>query len=303
VSTTAVATRRLRRRLTGLAVGVVALVLLTVAVTLVALVAESVDDVNDAVPALSGALLIAFPIALAVLGGLTWWLVGRALGPVDEAAARQARFVSDASHELRSPLARIQARLEVDLAHPDGADPFATGAAVLADARTMQRLVDDLLALAAADEGSPRARVPVDLDDVVLAEAALRRVDGGIDVDTSGVSGARVEGDPADLARVVGNVLDNAVRHADRLVRVGLGERGQAAVLTIDDDGPGIPPGRRAQVFERFARIDDARTPGSGGTGLGLAIARDLTERNGGTIAVGDALLGGARFVITFPVA
>jgi signal transduction histidine kinase len=266
-------------------------------------VAENIDDVADSTRVLTGVLLVAFPTLVALLGGLTWWLVGRTLRPVEAAARRQQRFVADASHELRSPLTRIRTRVEVDLAHSSGVDFRETAAAVLDETAGMERLVDDLLHLARSDvnsAGDGRA-APVDVDDVVLGEAAAIRA-GRVGVDTSAVSGAQVVGDVQQLTRMVRNLLDNAVRHATTEVRIGLHERDGHVVLTVSDDGPGIPPEQRDVVFERFTRLDAARTTRGGGVGLGLAIARDIAERHGGTITVGDAHPG-AVFTVILPAA
>jgi signal transduction histidine kinase len=141
---------------------------------------------------------------------------------------------------------------------------------------------------------------PVDLDDVVLEEA--RAVDArGRSVDTRRVSAAQVRGHREQLRRVVSNLLDNAVRHAERTVSVSLAETDGVVLLEVTDDGPGIPAARQAEVFERFGRLDESRTDGRGRTGLGLAIARDLVERHGGTIAVDGSYRAGARFVVTLP--
>jgi signal transduction histidine kinase len=266
-------------------------------------VAENVDDVSDSTRVLTGVLLVAFPALVALLGGLTWWLVGRTLRPVEAAARKQQRFVADASHELRSPLTRIRTRLEVDLAHSSGVDFRETAVAVLDETAGMQRLVDDLLHLARSDAdsaGDGRA-APVDVDDVVLGEAAAIR-SGRVGVDTSAVSGGQVVGDVQQLTRMVRNLLDNAVRHATTEVRISLRERDGYVVLTVVDDGPGIPPEQRDVVFERFTRLDAARTTHGGGVGLGLAIARDIAERHGGTITVGDAHPG-AVFTVSLPAA
>ncbi|MFL6204495.1 MAG: sensor histidine kinase [Acidimicrobiales bacterium] len=221
---------------------------------------------------------------------------------IDDATQRQLRFLADASHELRSPLTRMRAELEVDLAHPDRADLVATHASLLEEAIGLQRLADDLLLVARADErGGELHLEPVDLDDVVLRVARRLRADDRVEVDLSGVTAGRVLGDRDQLARVVGNLADNAVRHARSSVRFGLRTDGDAVVLAVEDDGPGVPAADRERVFERFGRVDAARSVGSGGTGLGLAIARDLAEAHGGTLTL-DATAG-ARFVLTLPAA
>jgi signal transduction histidine kinase len=218
-------------------------------------------------------------------------------------AERQRRFVADAAHELRSPLARIRAELEVDAAHPASADPAATHASVLEQTVSLQRLVDDLLLLARGDAGvpDPSSAGAVDLDDVVGRLAAERR-GGGPQIDVRGVAPVQVCGDEAPLARAVANLLDNAVRYARTAVTVTLRDAGGAAVLTVADDGPGVPPDARDMVFERFTRLDDARSA-SGGAGLGLAIAREIAARYGGTLTLADDAPPGARFELRMPVA
>jgi signal transduction histidine kinase len=224
------------------------------------------------------------------------------LGRLENATDRQRRFVADASHELRSPLTGIRAQLEVDLAHPERADWETTERDVLDDAIRMQRLVDDLLTLATADAAPPDAshREPVDLDELVLQEARRLRSRTEHRIDTTGVSGAQLDANPDQLVRAVRNLLDNATRHARTLVTVTLQESDTAVVLTVADDGPGIPPEARDRVFERFTRLDGARDRDEGGTGLGLAITQEVVTAHGGTIAVDD--VPGARFTISFPL-
>lgn len=221
---------------------------------------------------------------------------------LDDATERQRRFVADASHELRSPLTGIRARLEVDLAYPEGADWRATERDVLEDAVRLQHLVDDLLALAASDAAASdrSARAPVDLDEIVLSEARRLRSRSEHRIDTAGVSGAQLPGAPDALARAARNLLDNAARHARSTVTITLRESATAVTLTVTDDGPGIPPEERARIFERFARLDDGRARDVGGTGLGLAITHDIVVSHGGTIEVDNA--PGARFTVSFPL-
>jgi signal transduction histidine kinase len=233
------------------------------------------------------------------------------LDRVERASRHQQRFVADASHELRSPLARMRAELEVDDTHPVTSDPTVTRRSVLTEVVGLQHLVDDLLYLARADaEGGAETAVPalrpVDLDDIVLAEAVGRRrsADGATPtLDTSAVTAAQVLGRRDDLARVVTNLVDNAVRHARTRVSLSLREDGDVAVLVVADDGSGIPPDQAEWVFGRFTRLDPARAGATGGTGLGLAIARDIVERHGGTIAVDTGTAAGARMVVTLPLA
>jgi signal transduction histidine kinase len=304
-------------------------------------VAAPLDDVHEAVRALLVTLVVLIPIVTAVLAAVVWLLVGRTLRPVEQIRAevagiglgeldrrvpqprgrdeiarlagtmnemldrldasnrQQQRFVADASHELRTPLARLRAEIEV----AQGADPDndAALASLLEEVVNLQRLTDELLVLARSDAGvTEGAGRPVDLDDVVLEE--VRAVDArGRGIDTRHVSAAQVVGHRDQLRRVVANLLDNAVRHAADAVTLSLAETDGVVTLAVTDDGPGIPAGRRAQVFERFGRLDESRTADRGGTGLGLAIARDVVERHGGTIVVDPDYDAGARFVVTLP--
>jgi len=226
------------------------------------------------------------------------------LARVETATRRQQAFVADASHELRSPLTRIRSELEVDLAHPADADLRGTQRSVLAETVGLQRLVDDLLYLARSDAGAQPRRVdPVDLDDLVLTEAEQLRLEGDATIDIRGVSAAQVLGDRDQLARAVHNLTENASRYATSTVTMTLGERDGLAVLTVEDDGPGIAPAERERVFERFTRLDEARGADAGGTGLGLAITRDIVEGHGGQITIDGSVERGSRFVVTLPVA
>jgi signal transduction histidine kinase len=226
------------------------------------------------------------------------------LDRVEEANNRQQRFVADASHELRNPLTRIRSELEVDLAHPDTADRALTHHGILEETIALQRLVEDLLHLARSDAGAHTTRhQPVDLDDIVFRDATRLRADGRVSVDITAVSGAQVHGDPDQLTRAVRNLTDNAARHARTTVTIALTELEHAAVLSVADDGPGIPADQRRQVFERFVRLDNARTTATGGAGLGLAITRDIIQRHHGTIIVDPDHTAGSRLIVTLPTA
>jgi signal transduction histidine kinase len=164
--------------------------------------------------------------------------------------------------------------------------------------------VEDLLLLARADEHAlqPRRR-QVDLDDLVFEEARRLREATELAVDVGAVSAGRVDGDAAGLRRVLHNLGDNAARHASGRIAFALAERDGAAVLTVDDDGPGIPAAERRRVLERFVRLDDARARDGGGSGLGLAIVAELVAAHGGTVGVAGSPLGGARVEVILPCA
>ncbi|MER6956196.1 HAMP domain-containing sensor histidine kinase [Streptomyces sp. NPDC000618] len=258
--------------------------------------------VAEATSTVTRMLFIGLPVLLFLAAAATWVAVGRTVRRVAQAEAAQRRFVSDASHELRSPVATVRQHAEVALAYPGRADAGRLAGTVLDEAVRMQRLVDDLLILARADEDviRPRRR-PVDLDDLVLEEARrLQERQDGPRVDSGGVSAGRVLGDEDALCRVVRNLAENAARHARSRVALTLGTTGGVVRLDVDDDGPGVPEGERARIFERFVRLDEARARGQGGAGLGLAIVAELVAAHGGTVRVGTAPgLGGARFTVT----
>jgi signal transduction histidine kinase len=220
------------------------------------------------------------------------------LARLEASARRQRRFVADASHELRSPLASARTQVEVALRHLGRADAEAVLRGVLAEHDRLDRLTDDLLRLARLEEGAPRATAPVDLEEIVARETVRL---AGVAVDDRRVLAGRVTGDHQQLTSVVRNLLDNAARHARQRVAVSLGPDADRVHLLVDDDGPGVPHADRDRIFERFARLDQARDRSRGGNGLGLAIVRSVVVNHGGTVSVEDAPLGGARFRVTLP--
>ncbi|MGH9229361.1 MAG: sensor histidine kinase [Acidimicrobiales bacterium] len=221
---------------------------------------------------------------------------------LERGQARQRRFVADASHELRSPVASIRQHAEVAQAHPEHTSVDALAETVAAENLRVERLVDDLLLLTRADEHTLQLQQrPVDLDDLVFEEAHRLREATSLRVDTTRVSAGRVGGDRAALWRALRNLGDNAVRHANSQVTFALGEQDGAVVLDLDDDGPGIPAADRQRVFERFVRLDNARARDAGGSGLGLAIVAEVVGAHRGTISIGDSGLGGARFEVRLP--
>jgi signal transduction histidine kinase len=221
---------------------------------------------------------------------------------LERGQARQRRFVADASHELRSPVASIRQHAEVAQAHPEQTTVGALAETVAAENLRVERLVDDLLLLVRADEHTLQLRKrPVDVDDLVFEEARRLRDTAERRVDTSRVSAGRVSGDRGALRRVLRNLGDNAARHAASQVAFALDERDGEVLLAVDDDGSGIAPTDRQRVFERFVRLDDARARDAGGSGLGLAIVAEVVGAHRGTISVGDSDLGGARFEVRLP--
>ncbi|MFJ2535447.1 sensor histidine kinase [Microbacterium maritypicum] len=223
------------------------------------------------------------------------------LDRLDAAATAQRRFVSDASHELRSPLATIRQHAELAQAHPDVTSIGELAEVVSEEGLRLQGIVESLLLLARLDEGASTHDEAVDLDDIALGEVRRLRA-AGIDVDGSGIHAARVHGDPRLLGQLVRNLADNAVRHSRGRVAIGVTPSDGYVFVTIEDDGTGVPAEERERVFERFVRLDEARSRDAGGSGLGLAIARGIAASGHGTLTVDDSRWGGARFVLTLPL-
>ncbi|WP_229758611.1 sensor histidine kinase [Peterkaempfera bronchialis] len=228
----------------------------------------------------------------------------RTLDRLEEAVARQQRFVADASHELRSPVANLRTGLEVALAHPDRAPWPEVAQDALANTERLHRLIDDLLVLARLDAAAPAPTSRVDLADAARSEAADRSRPGvRLRYAADGRVPVPVAGDRGQLRRMIRNLLDNAERHARSAIDVRVGADGSGdALLVVQDDGPGIPEPDRQRVFERFTRLDDARARDDGGSGLGLAIVREIAARHGGSVRADTADGGGARLTVRLPL-
>lgn len=308
--------------------------------TLTLTASSSLASVQAGISTLRGILLVVVPLLVAGVGTATWVVTGRAFRPVgditdqverisddrldervpvpssrDEVAhlartmntmldrlsasrRRQQQFVSDASHELRNPVATSKVKLEVALAHPDKADWEDTARVVLEEQERLGGLVDDLLMLARLDEVSPRLLTEVDLDDIVLEEVKRSPFPA---VDVAQVEAARLNGDSRQLTRLVRNLIDNAAHHASSAVVIGLRQEPGWVVLTISDDGPGVPAAQRERIFERFVRLEDARTRDEGGSGLGLALVHAVATAHEGSVRVVDGDDGGSCFEVRLP--
>lgn len=224
------------------------------------------------------------------------------LARIEAGHAAQKRFVGDASHELRSPLATIISALEVAVAHPELLDKDLAAGTLIPEAHRMQALVDDLLLLARADErGLVIRREDVDLDDLVSAETQKLERETSLEVDTKLVP-TRIVGDAAALSRVLRNLFDNAARHAVSRVEVAVHPRGDDAVVVAADDGPGIAKSDRVRVFDRFVRLDTDRSRSGGGAGLGLAIVREIVAAHHGSVTIDDRPGGGTRVTVQLPL-
>jgi signal transduction histidine kinase len=226
------------------------------------------------------------------------------LARLEGSQTRQRRFVSDAAHELRSPVATIRQHAEVALAHPETSKLEELADIVLHENARLQSLVEDLLLLSHADEGTLKLRTQaVDVDDLLFEEAKRLRATTKLRIRTSRVSAGRVSGDKERLNRLIRNLSDNAARHARGVVEFSLQDGNGSVLLTVDDDGRGVAPSERQRVFERFVRLEEGRDRDSGGAGLGLAIVAEVASAHEATVAVADSPMGGARFEVRFRAA
>ncbi len=296
------------------------------------------DEVNESLQAVREALTLIVPALVVVMGFLIWFLVGRALRPVgamserveaitttrldqrvpvpsgrDEVANlatvmngmldrlqrgdhRQRQFAADASHELRSPLSTVRAAAEMIEHNPASERTESLASDIVHEADRMDRLIGDLLHLSRVDEDrSSEFFEPIDLGQLV-ADCA-----GGVDVTTE--PGLVVLGAQDQLRRVVENLVANAQRHASTQVTVHAVPAANGRVeLRVDDDGAGVPVNDRERIFERFSRLDAARSRDRGGAGLGLALVKAIVTRHGGWVhAETSPTLGGASFVVRLP--
>lgn len=227
------------------------------------------------------------------------------LARLDAGRRVQQQFVGDASHELRSPLAGIIAVLELAVHHPHTLDAGGIESSLLPEARRMHHLINDLLLLATADERGLRPAVTdVDMDDIVhtvVSAARMSEVGRSNRIVTIRAAPIRFRGDQHQLARMLRNLVDNALRYARTTIEVELTADDTGIRLAVADDGPGIPPSDRTRVLDRFVRADQDRSRAAGGAGLGLAIVAEVAAAHGGTVTVGVSGFGGALLAVHLP--
>jgi signal transduction histidine kinase len=305
-------------------------------------VAKNIDDVQDSLRVLIVSLGTAIPVAVVLLAGLLWWLVGRVLRPVeairsevaniganeldhrvpvparDDEISRLARTmnamlerVQHATDRQRQFVADASHELRSPLTRIRSTVEVALAHPTLEPTRsTLEEVATDAAALQDLVRDllllADSEHGPLAAQAVDLDDLVLAEADRlrqrGITVDTTAVTAAQTVGDPRQLARVVANLSDNAARHAATSVAFELRETGDVCELVVADDGPGIRESDRLRVFDRFTRLDDDRSRDGGGSGLGLAIVHDIVKRHGGTVAATDAPAG-ARFLVRLPQA
>jgi signal transduction histidine kinase len=230
--------------------------------------------------------------------------INEMLDRLEDSAERQRRFVGDASHELRSPVAAVQTMLDVAQLHPGSVDVPTLLEDVRRENARLEGLTHDMLMLARhAERAIDTGTLSVDLERVLADEIVSASARSAVPVLLEATGPLMVVGDRAQLGRVLRNLLDNALRHAESTVWVDAGVEGADVVMQVSDDGVGIAEADQERVFERFVRLDEGRARADGGAGLGLAVCRALIEAHGGSVRVVDPLRGGATLEVRLPKA
>jgi signal transduction histidine kinase len=232
--------------------------------------------------------------------------VNQTLDRLEDVLEQQRRFCSDASHELRTPITAIRTQMEDARLAPDDVDLPKLCDAVLPSVERLQSIASGLLTLTRLDAGVPCERQTLDLAGLVAAELKNHRPNKKVVRHLA--TGVTVSGDRLRLGQLIGNLVQNAQRHAASTITITVRRAdgdprfpGEAAELEVSDDGAGVAAGQRERVFQPFARLDTARSRSMGGTGLGLPIARRIAESHGGTLTIQDSPHG-ARFVVHLPL-
>ncbi|MFC5824028.1 sensor histidine kinase [Nonomuraea insulae] len=221
------------------------------------------------------------------------------LSQLEGAVEQQRQFASTTSHELRTPIAGLRTQLEEALRYPDDVDPQEAIKSALATTDRLEAIVNDLLLLARIRAADPAPPEKIDLGELITAEVATQSQP--IPMNVHAPPGLKICGSRMQLIRVLDNLVANAQRHAESTVDVTAEAVGDGLIVTVADDGPGIPPAHRERVFERFVRLDDGRRRDPGGSGLGLAISRDIARAHHGTLQLEDSPRG-AKFVLRLPL-
>ncbi len=227
-------------------------------------------------------------------------VMNRMLDRLQRGGERQRQFSADASHELRSPLSTVRAAAEILGGSPSKERAKRLSADIVAESDRMDELISDLLELSRLDEDR---RAP-DREQTDLVELVTKELDAELAVSTFSLDAPdRLDAavSPRQLRRVVRNLVDNATRHAAKRVRVSLSPSHGRVLLQVEDDGAGVADDAKELIFERFSRLDEARTRDSGGAGLGLALVKAIVESHDGMVEVKDSPLGGALFVVSLP--
>jgi signal transduction histidine kinase len=270
--------------------------------------AASTVDVDDRYQAVLVGFLLTALGALSLVGVIGWRLARRSLDPMERAMTEMRRFMADAAHELRTPLAVLRGHADVALQNPRRNSEYTTVLEQMStEAARLADIVERMLLLARADTGDwPTASESLFMDDIALDVSNAGRALGaarGVHIDVGDLDEAPVRGDPALLRQLLMALVDNAVKYSpdNARVRVSVVTEGASCRVSVEDDGPGIPEEALTHVFERFYRVDEAR-PRQPGAGLGLAIAQWIAQLHGGAVTLHRRTAGGTRATIVLPL-
>lgn len=226
---------------------------------------------------------------------------------LESSTLQQSRFLADASHELRSPVAGLLAQLDVAAAYPDRADAATLIPKLQSEAKRLQLVLDDLLFLSRSEAErplQPAEPMPVVLEPLLRAEVDRQQMmNPALTIRLDELADVTVVGNERDLQRAVRNLADNAVRHAENEVVLGVFEQETMVVISVADDGEGVSEQDAEKIFDRFVRLDESRARDAGGSGLGLAIVQEIVTAHGGTVELVAGNTEGATFAIRLPVA
>lgn len=274
-------------------------------------VGRSLRDFDNYLAAVRWIMLIGLPLAMLAIGGASWWLAGRAMRPIYQAYRQVQQFTADAAHELRTPLAAVQATIESVLRLPRFSTGEARDTLVVVERQNQRliRLVNDLLLLSRLDRQVVSQRrfcclqdIISDIEEELAALAVTEQITLVAEVEVS--KPLRVVGDEAQLYQLVFNLVSNAIQYtpAGGNVTITLGRQDTQAVIQVHDTGVGIAPEHQTKIFDRFYRASDDRSRLTGGSGLGLSIARAIAQAHGGSIQVQSELGKGSLFTVQLPV-
>ena len=261
---------------------------------------------------LMGKLALVFVVALAAFGAITVYLAGRVVQPIQKSMQEQKRFVADASHELKTPLAVIMANLSLVQSHPESTvrEEGKWLSAIQEEGGRMQNLIANLLYLAKSDDGSLQQTMKrLSLSDLAWEEMLRFETiayEAGRGLEEKIAQDVYVTGDEDQLKRMIGNLVENAIKYSDEKGRISLRLETQAgkAVLTVHNTGQGMTEEQLQHVFERFYRADQARSRDIPGYGLGLSIVSAIVDAHHGKITVRSGQNGeGTSFIVTLPLA
>ncbi len=275
------------------------------------LVGRSFNDFAAYLATIRWIIGLSLPVTMGLIALASWWLAGSALAPVQVAYRKIQQFTADAAHELRTPLAAVQATGESVMHLPEISDADAREMVqvISRQSKRLTHLVNDLLLLSRLDTQAPKLATRCCLQDLlsdIAEELAALALSNHIQLILQQPAKPLIfgQGNEAHLYRLVVNVVSNGLQHtpAGGKVTMALSQHDRQAWITVTDTGTGIAPVDQTQIFDRFYRVEKDRSRQSGGSGLGLAIAKAIAHAHGGDIGVQSHVGQGSTFTIQLPI-